>query len=88
MDKHEKAVIVAEQKQSVIPQAVKYGVAVAGTVGMANLAHAAEISTIAQGLTGEIDGAKTIIIGLFTAGAVLLGIFAGFRYLKRGANSA
>lgn len=27
MDKHENAVIVPEQKQSVIPQAVKYGVA-------------------------------------------------------------
>lgn len=41
-----------------------------------------------DGLTGEIDGSKTTIISLFGAGLVLLGLFAGWRYLKRGANSA
>lgn len=58
-------------------------------VGTALAAHASAASSIdATGLTGEIDGAKDTVILLFGAGLVLLGIFAGWRYLKRGANSA
>ncbi|WP_317455449.1 major capsid protein [Acinetobacter johnsonii] len=57
--------------------------------GTALAAHASAASSIdAVGLTEEIDGAKATVITLFAAGLVLLGIFAGWRYLKRGANSA
>lgn len=58
-------------------------------VGTALAAHASAASSIdATGLTEEIDGAKATVITLFAAGLILLGIFAGWRYLKRGANSA
>lgn len=51
--------------------------------------YASAASSIdASGLTAEIEGSKDTVIALFGAGLVLLGIFAGWRYLKRGANSA
>lgn len=51
--------------------------------------YASAASSIdATGLTEEIEGGKATIITLFGAGLVILGIFAGWRYLKRGANSA
>lgn len=90
MDKMQNAVVVPAQKQHkpTLKEAIKYGVATAVTFGGMQLANAAEITAVGQGLNGEIDAGKAIIISLFTAGAVLLGIFAGYRYLKRGANSA
>ncbi len=58
-------------------------------LGTALAAHASAASSIdATGLTGEIDGGKATIIALFGTALVILGIFAGWRYLKRGANSA
>lgn len=90
MDKQNE-VLVLTQKESQKPtfkQAVKYGVATAVVAGAMTSANAAEITAIGEGLTGEIDAGKALIITLFTAGAILLGIFAGWRYLKRGANSA
>ena len=57
--------------------------------GTALAIHANAASSIdATGLTGEIDGGKATIIALFGTALVILGIFAGWRYLKRGANSA
>ena len=57
--------------------------------GIALAIHANAASSIdATGLTGEIDGGKATIIALFGTALVILGIFAGWRYLKRGANSA
>lgn len=53
-----------------------------------SFAHAAEITAVGENLAAEIAAGKTIIVSLLTAGAVLLGIFAGYRYLKKGANSA
>lgn len=88
---NQKAVLVVPQKQPAKPtlkEAVKYGVATAIVVGSMQVANAAEIDAVAAGLTDEISGGKAVIITLFTAGAVLLGLFAGWRYLKRGANSA
>ncbi|WP_411350712.1 hypothetical protein [Moraxella lincolnii] len=79
---------VSVQPQKRINEAVKFGVATAVTSLAVSSANAAEITTIAEGLSEEISGVKAIVISLFTAAAVLLGIFAGFRYLKRGANSA
>lgn len=86
MDK-QKEVALATKKPT-IKEAVKYGVATAIVAGSMPMANAAEITTIGQGLSEEIGAVKDLVISLFTAGAVLLGIFAGFRYLKRGANSA
>lgn len=54
----------------------------------ASASEAPDISAIAAGLTAQIDGAQTAITALFTAGLVILGLFLGFRYLKRGANAA
>lgn len=90
MDKQQNAVVVPAQKQHkpTFKEAVKYGVATAVTTGLVTTANAAEITAVGESLNGEIGAGKTIIIGLFTAGAVLLGIFAGYRYLKKGANSA
>lgn len=57
--------------------------------GTALAFHANAASSIdSTGLTGEIDGSKEIVLGLFSTALVILGIFAGWRYLKRGANSA
>ena len=62
-----------------------FGLATATVV----VTHASAASSIdATGLTGEIDGGKATIIALFGTALVILGIFAGWRYLKRGANSA
>ena len=58
-------------------------------IGTALALHANAASSIsAEGLTSEIEGAKEIVVGLFGVGLIVLGIFAGWRYLKRGANSA
>ena len=58
-------------------------------IGTSLAIHANAASSIdATGLTGEIDGGKATIIALFGTALVILGIFAGWRYLKRGANSA
>lgn len=88
---NQKAVLVVTEKQPHKPtfkEAVKYVVATAIVAGSMQVANAAEIDAVATGLTDEISGGKAVIITLFTAGAVLLGLFAGWRYLKRGANSA
>ncbi|WP_019520306.1 hypothetical protein [Faucicola boevrei] len=86
MDKQNQVVSVQSKKR--INQAVKYGVAVALSSMAISQANAAEIATIGSGLSQEIEAVKALVISLFSAGAILLGIFAGFRYLKRGANSA
>ncbi|WP_336163525.1 major capsid protein [Acinetobacter ursingii] len=58
-------------------------------MGYALSVYASAASSIdATGLTEEIDGSKATVIALFGAGLIILGIFAGWRYLKRGANSA
>ena len=57
--------------------------------GTALAIHANAASSIdSTGLTAEISGAKDVVLGLFGIALVVLGVFAGWRYLKRGANSA
>lgn len=52
-------------------------------------AHAeSALTAVGASMTGEIDGAKSIVISLFTAAAVVLALFVGWKYLKRGGNSA
>lgn len=63
------------------------GATLGGAMAVTPLANAAS-SIDATGLTEEIEGGKTTIIALFGVALVMLGIFAGWRYLKRGANSA
>ena len=59
------------------------------STGTALAMHASAASSLdTTGLTGEIDGAKASIIALFGAAIVILGVFMGWKYLKRGANSA
>jgi hypothetical protein len=66
---------------------IKQAVVIATGTALAIHANAAS-SIDATGLTDEIDGGKATIIALFGTALVILGIFAGWRYLKRGANSA
>jgi len=83
--------ITVKEKQGVLTlrNVSKYGLGatIGGAMALAPTVHAAS-SIDATGLTAEIDGSKATVITLFGAGLVLLGIFAGWRYLKRGANSA
>ncbi|KAA0924788.1 hypothetical protein FQ082_09320 [Psychrobacter sp. ANT_H56B] len=51
-------------------------------------AMAEGIDTIGAGLTSEVTASKAIILTLFGIGATVLALFAGYRYMKRGANSA
>ena len=82
----ENNVIQLVRKPTLSTRLKQAGVIAAGT---ALAIHANAASSIdATGLTDEISGAQTTIISLFGAGLVLIGIFAGWRYLKRGANSA
>ncbi len=62
---------------------------VGGVTALASMnASAAEIDTIGASLNTELDAVKALVVGLFTLGAVLIGLFAGYKYLKRGGNSA
>lgn len=79
------AVVVVQPKK--VTTVSKVGL-VAASVLLPALSYASEIDTIGANLSAEIDGSKAIVIALFGAGAVLLGLFAGYRYMKRGANSA
>lgn len=83
--------VVVKEKRGVLTlcNVSNYGLgAVVGTaLALSPVANAAS-SIDATGLTSEIDGGKATIIALFGAALVILGIFAGWRYLKRGANSA
>uniref|UniRef100_A0AAU8B8E2 Uncharacterized protein n=1 Tax=Dulem virus 65 TaxID=3145776 RepID=A0AAU8B8E2_9VIRU len=69
-----------------IPSNVKQILMVAFSFFLSSYATAAELNV--TGLNDEISGAKGAVLSLFAIGLVVLGIFAGYRYLKRGANSA
>ncbi|MDR8424298.1 hypothetical protein FPK38_23340, partial [Acinetobacter baumannii] len=66
---------------------IKQGAIIATGTALAINANAAS-SIDSAGLTDEITGAKDVVLGLFGVALVVLGVFAGWRYLKRGANSA
>lgn len=66
---------------------IKQGAIIATGTALAIHANAAS-SIDSTGLTAEISGAKDVVLGLFGIALVVLGVFAGWRYLKRGANSA
>lgn len=84
MDKNTNIVLV--RKPTFKTRLQQAAIIVTGTA-LASYASAAS-SIDASGLTDEIDGVQTIVIGLFGVAITILGMFAGWRYLKRGANSA
>lgn len=83
---HQNQVIELVQKQ---PAGLRLKQAVVGAlaVAFANVVCAAS-SIPATGLTDEIDGSKGTVLTLFGAALTIIGIYVGWRYLKRGANSA
>lgn len=86
---NKKQVVIVEQQPT--KKYGKLGAAVAAVTAYAVTAPAyaaGSLDAVAASLTGEIDGAKATLITLFTAAAVVLGLFVGWRYLRRGANSA
>lgn len=86
----QKQVVVYEQPKKVgTYQLLKNaGYVVGATILTAPAAYAAEITTIGTGASEEINAGKALLITLLTAGAIILGILAGWRYFKRGVNSA
>lgn len=86
----DKQLEVVEHKGKVtLRQKIGTGVAVATTYALANTAHAAgSLDAVGTAMTGEIDGGKAILITVFSAAAVVIGLMIGWRYLKRGGNSA
>ncbi|NWK53953.1 hypothetical protein HYG89_15760 [Acinetobacter sp. SwsAc5] len=73
------------QRTTIITR-IKQGAIIATGTALAFHANASSIDS--TGLTDEISGAKDVVLGLFGIALVVLGVFAGWRYLKRGANSA
>lgn len=76
-------------KKPTLATRLKQGAVIGAGTALAIHANAASsFDTAATGFTDEIDGAKTIVIGVFTVALTVLAVFVGWRYLKRGANSA
>lgn len=85
----QKEVAVYEQPKVGNYQLLKSAVAVAVLMAVTvPTAYAAEITTIGAGASEEINAGKALMIALFAAAAVILGVLAGWRYFKRGINSA
>lgn len=75
---------VREQKHGKLKNAVAVGVISAMAT---TSAFAGELDAVTAGFTAEIDGAKAVMITLFTAAAVIIGMIIGWKMLKRGANA-
>lgn len=84
---NQNAVIVPAKKQVTLKDAAKYGIATVATT-FALSAYAGELDAVGKAVGDEINASKTIMIALFTTAAVILGILAGWKYLKRGVSSA
>lgn len=79
-------VVVTQQKKG---NKGLYAAATAVAVtALAPVASNASIAEIGASLNTELDASKLIIVAIMTLGATLLAMFAGYRYMKRGANSA
>jgi len=80
---------VVEQKKSknnlASLLAISSALAVTAVMPVASNAALAEIGAE---LSTEMEAGKLIIVAIMTLGATLLAMFAGYRYMKRGANSA
>lgn len=84
MSDNRDVVVVEKKRSSGFEKAFVVGLAAA----MPLMAFAEGIDTIGAGLTSEVTASKAIILTLFGIGATVLALFAGYRYMKRGANSA
>ena len=83
------AVALQTHKSGRFRKAVAYGMAAAlPLVTSAAFAEGEGITSIGAGLNTEIEASKAVILALFGIGATVLALFAGYRYMKRGANSA
>lgn len=52
-------------------------------------AHAeSSLSSVGAAFTGELEGAKAVIITILSAAAIVLGLLVGWRYMKRGGSAA
>lgn len=89
MSENQNVPAVVEQKKSKVNAAswVAVASALAITAAMPVASNAA-LAEIGADLTSELDAGKLIIVAVMTLGATLLAMFAGYRYMKRGANSA
>lgn len=81
-----------KQPKNLRRQARQIGAAVAATTTYALAtvpAHAeSSLTSVGAAFTGELDGAKAVIITILSAAAIVLGLLVGWRYMKRGGNSA
>lgn len=88
----EKTVFVVEKKSlfDKVNNKVLGAVAVVTTYVLTAVpAHAASsLSAVGTSFTDELDGAKAVIITILSAAAIVLGLLVGWRYMKRGGNSA
>lgn len=84
-EKYEVTVVQKEKRSNATWYAAATAVAVTALVPVASNAALAEIGAE---LSTEMEAGKLIIVAIMTLGATLLAIFAGYRYMKRGANSA
>lgn len=75
--------VVERSKSSKFGQAL-----VVGVVASMPLFAMADIAVMGEAMNTEVEAAKGIIVSLFGIGATVLALFAGYRYMKRGANSA
>lgn len=79
-------VVVTQQKKR---NKGLYAAATAVAVtALAPVASNAALAEIGAELSTEMEAGKLIIVAIMTLGATLLAMFAGYRYMKRGANSA
>lgn len=79
-------VVVTQQKKR---NKGLYAAATAVAVtALAPVASNASLAGIGAELSTEMEAGKLIIVAIMTLGATLLAMFAGYRYMKRGANSA
>lgn len=85
-NKFEVTVVEQEKRSNATWYAAASALAVTALAPMAS--QAAELTAIGAELDSELDAGKLIIVAIMTLGATLLAMFAGYRYMKRGANSA
>lgn len=88
--KNEVAVVgTVQQKPMQYKTRLAQAVAVGTTYAMATHANAAgQLDAIGQSLGTEIDGAKAIVLTLLASAALVLAIFIGWKFLKKGASAA
>lgn len=85
-----KPVVVEKNGKVTLLNRAGTAIAVGTTYALTTVpAHAeSSLSGVGAAFTGELDGAKAVIITILSAAAIVLGLLVGWRYMKRGGNSA